>query len=346
MDLQPTDIIKADIIGKIDGERNKDIYNKKWEDMEVELGRSRFNDLFTYVRMISAKKKAKSDLLKEFRTHVLRDDLTTKALIEDVLEPCADALKIIKDSNYKASTNASDVNTHLRWLNQIEDSDWIPPAILFLSQNHKPDYVFWFFKKLERLASCMYVCAKNVNKRIERYAELIKGLEGNHSLEAPVSKVELTEIEKHSMKKVLDGNVYELTTRRKKYIILRLDAFLSDGRATYNSSILTVEHVLPQTVNPESEWATTWPDFDKRQDWIHKIANLVPLNQRRNSKAQNYDFDRKKSAYFTGKEQVSSYALTTQVLSESEWTPEVLAKRQKDLLTVLTKNWELGESEQ
>jgi len=42
------------------------------------------------------------------------------------------------------------------------------------------------------------------------------------------------------------------------------------------------------------------------------------LNQKRNSKAQNYDFAVKKTAYFVGKSGVSSYLLTTQVLSNTE----------------------------
>jgi hypothetical protein len=345
LDLQPTDIIKADIIGKIEGETNKDSYNDRWEDMEVELGRTGFNDLFTYVRMIYAKDKAKRALLEEFRTHVLNSVTSPTKLIQDVLEPYANALASIKKSNYEASANAQDINTYLRWLNRIDNSDWVPPAILFLSQQkHNPEYVLWFFKKLERLASCMHVCAKNINERIDRYTELIEGLECEHSINAPVSEVELTEGEKLLMREKLDGNVYELTARRRNYILLRLDAFMSDAAASYDHSILTIEHVLPQTVDPESEWATKWPDVDERQAWIHRIANLVPLNQRRNSKAQNYDFDRKKSEYFNGQKQVSSYVLTTQVLSTREWTPDVLSERQIALLSVMKENWELEEA--
>ena len=226
----------------------------------------------------------------------------------------------------------------------LRNAHWIPPAILFLSQQkHNPEYVLWFFKKLERLASCLHVCAKNINERIDRYAELIEGLEGEHSIESPVLEVDLTEDEKLSMREVLNGNIYELTARRRNYIILRLDAFMSDAAASYDHSILTIEHVLPQTVDPESEWATIWPDVEERQAWIHRIANLVPLNQRRNSKARNYDFDRKKTEYFTGKKQVSSYVLTTQVLNTPDWTPDVLGDRQKELLAVMIEHWELRE---
>jgi hypothetical protein len=106
--------------------------------------------------------------------------------------------------------------------------------------------------------------------------------------------------------------------------------------------VLTIEHVLPQTVNDNSEWAALWPDERLRNDWVHKIANLVPLNRRRNSQAQNYDFEKKKSAYFSGKKGVSSYILTTQVLNSSQWTPEYLADRQNELMDVLQENWRLS----
>ncbi|GHA04871.1 hypothetical protein GCM10008090_12950 [Arenicella chitinivorans] len=342
LDLQPTDIIKADIIGKLQSEKERDDYNERWEDMEVELTRSGFNDLFTYVRMIYAKEKAKRSLLEEFREHVLKKVSEPNTLISEVLEPYANALAIVRQSSYEAVSHAEGVNRYLRWLNRIDNSDWIPTAIQFLSaKKDDPEYVAWFFQSLERLAAFMHVCALNINERIERYNEVLLALEGDHSLASPVKAVELTEVEKEKMRNALAGNIYELTPRRRNYLILRLDAFLSDGAASYDPTVLTIEHVLPQTVDPASDWASLWPDPQQRKEWVHKIANLVPLNRRRNSQAQNYDFVRKKDAYFAGKKGVSSYVLTTQVLKSSEWTPDYLATRQDELLDVLEDNWRL-----
>ncbi len=345
LDLQPTDIIKADIIGQLNTEKEREEYNERWEDMEVELGRSGFNDLFSYVRMIYAKEKAKRSLLDEFRSHVLSKVIEPEKLINDVLEPYANALAIVRYANYEAVSHAEEVNTYLRWLNRIDNSDWMPTAILFLStKKNDPEYVSSFFKKLERLAAYMHVCALNINERIERYNKVIYDLERNdHSLDSPVQAVELTSDEKEKMRIALNGNIYELTPRRRNYVILRLDAFLSDGAASYDPSILTIEHVLPQTVDPGSEWSTIWPDNEQRKQWMHKIANLVPLNRRRNSQAQNYDFDRKKNSYFSGKNAVSSYVLTTQVLNSPQWSPEYVSNRQNELLDVLEKHWELGK---
>ena len=84
-----------------------------------------------------------------------------------------------------------------------------------------------------------------------------------------------------------------------------------------------------------------WPDSEERERWLHRIANLLPLNKRRNSQAQNYDFEKKKEVYFSGKANVSSYTLTTQVLAEKSWTPDVMEARQKKLLDVMYSEWDL-----
>ena len=127
----------------------------------------------------------------------------------------------------------------------------------------------------------------------------------------------------------------------KKNQRCRVDAFVGDGAATYDNGLLTIEHVLPQTVDLASDWQKIWPDEVLRKRWVHRLANLVPLTQKRNSKAQNYDFAKKKSAYFGGKHGVSSYVLTTQVLNASAWTPAVVEQRQSDLIDVLSSRWDL-----
>lgn len=338
LDLQVTDILKAEIIGSIASEKDKDHYSEKWEDIEADLGRGIFNDLFSYIRMIYAKEKAQSALLDEFRTQVLKTGYCPKELIDDILYPYAEALKIVKKSNYKSTPDAKQINTYLKWLNRIDNSDWIPPAIAFLKL-YKDDFslVLEFFKDLERLAAFMHLCAYNINDRIDRYVSVLKDI----TLKKTAQSIKLTKEEKKIMKETLDGNIYELTARRRNYIILRLDSFIADGLATYDASLLTIEHVLPQTINAISKWASDWPEEKIRKQWLHRIANLVPLNRRRNSQAQNYDFDEKKNAYFRGKKNVSSYALTTQVLAESKWTPDVVKARQATLLEVFYENWDL-----
>ena len=346
LDLQPTDIIKADIIGKISGEADRQEYNDKWEEMEVELTREGFRDLFTYLRMIYAREKAKRSLLEEFREHVLPDNPAPKPFVDDVLEPYADALDDIRNASYTATSHAETVNFYITWLNRIDNSDWIPPAMLFLKKHrNNPALLADFFKRLERLAAYIHVCRVYVNERIEIYGNLIEEIDNGEELDE-MDWLHLDEDKKELFRDTLNSNVYEFTPRRRNYLLLRLDSFIGDGAASYDAKILTIEHVLPQTVNDDSEWGEWWPDADDRKEWLHRLANLVPLNKKKNSAAQNYDFDRKCDTYFKGKSDVSSYALTSQVLSKKRWTPEIVEKRQEALLEVLIDNWELEEDDE
>jgi hypothetical protein len=100
--------------------------------------------------------------------------------------------------------------------------------------------------------------------------------------------------------------------------------------ATYDFPVISVEHVLPQNPAPGSEWTTWIPDNAERLRCVHQLGNLVLLSRKKNSAASNYEFDKKKRAYFTGRGGVTPFALTTQVLREPTWTSEVIEARQKE----------------
>jgi Protein of unknown function DUF262 len=128
LDLLPTDIVKADVIGRIPHGDPEDKFSEKWEELEVQPGRTGFNDFFGYIRMICAKTKAKRALLEEFREHVWPKSsrspiLSPEDLIEKVLEPYAEAYLIAKTQQYVSTKNAEDVNHLLKWLSRIDHSD-------------------------------------------------------------------------------------------------------------------------------------------------------------------------------------------------------------------------------
>ena len=177
-----------------------------------------------------------------------------------------------------------------------------------------------------------------MNERIERFTAVVRELETGDW----ANSLELSDKEKSDFIDQLDGNIYGLTAIRRNYVVLRLDSFKSDGAATYTPATLTIEHVLPQTPKEGGQWLEWWPDEDERKLWTHKIANLVPLPRPKNSEAQNYEFEVKKDKYFKSRKTgTSSYALTTAVLSEHDWKPETVKRRQAELLQRFKMNWEL-----
>lgn len=168
--------------------------------------------------------------------------------------------------------------------------------------------------------------------------ELLKQLDEGYGIDAP--GFHLSDSERADTLERLDGEIY-LSTRVRKYVLLRLDSVLAaDPGASYDHRIITVEHVLPQNPSPGSQWNQDFNEEEAAQ-WTHRLGNLLLLNRRTNSRARNYDFDVKKEKYFKSGKGVAVFALTTQVLGEQVWTPEVVERRQRDLVDVLAKEWQL-----
>jgi hypothetical protein len=194
--------------------------------------------------------------------------------------------------------------------------------------------------QLERLAACMMIMRYGINDRLDRYAEVLQALEDSAGDTALATKLEPTEAEKRKTFNTLNGNLYELTKVRA-YVLLRLDTMLSGGGAVYDYPIVTIEHVLPQTPSKASIWLEWFPEETVRDAWVHRLANLVLLSRKKNSEAQNFDFETKKDKYFKSDKGVSPFVLTTQVLGQPDWTPTVLQSRQEHLLEKLKSLWSL-----
>jgi hypothetical protein len=137
----------------------------------------------------------------------------------------------------------------------------------------------------------------------------------------------------------LSGPLYQIT-RVCKPVLQRLDEALSSGGASYDE-LVSIEHVLPQTVEDGSEWASLFPDEHERSAWTHRLANLVFLTHRINTRASNWDFERKKKEYFASSDGSSPFVITQGVLQTNKWTAEHLALRQKQLLERLWQVWRL-----
>lgn len=344
LDLSPTDIIKARIIGGMPNDiRPK--YTDTWEGIEEEVGRDEFRDIFSHVRMIHLKAKLRGTLQQEFQDGVLNQTGETE-FIDHVLVPYADAYEALTrkpHESYGITTESDKTNELLRHLNRLDNFDWIPSAMAFFKNNPQDfNEQMRFIRDLERLAYGLFLMRANINWRINRYAQVIRAIESGDDLFADSSPLQLKQEEKMAIFDALNGQIYDQNrvSRIGKPLLLRLDSVLADAGAAYNHPIISIEHVLPQRPAEDSDWGNIFSE-EERSMWTGKLANLVLLSYRKNYRAQNFDFERKKKVYFNQGE-VVTFALTMQVLNESEWTPAVLERRQRDLIDRLKKEWRLG----
>lgn len=207
LDLSHTDILKAETIGAI-AEAERGPYTDKWVREENELGREHFDALFGHIRMVYAKVKAKTTILKEFRDSVV-PSRKPKQFIDEVLVPMATAFYEVLHAAYESKTKADQINGILRWLNRIENSDWVPPALSFFAKYRgDPDRIYRFIVDLERLAAYLMLSRSNINYRIDRYGQVLHDIEMGVDLHESSSSLQLTAEERSLMYEVLNDRIY------------------------------------------------------------------------------------------------------------------------------------------
>lgn len=341
LDLTPADIFKSRVIGEAGAD---DDHFKRWENAEESLGSDDFTDLFRDLRTVVSGERARRELLVEFPQQVLNaylKDGRATAFIDDLLLPYAKAFERTIAHDFGPGNAWAPVNQWLKRLDMIDNKDWRPCA-LWAMVEHPDDAEFLacFLQKLERLAACFLLQQTYTTPRLARYLELLGELKAGGGLDAP--SFDLTEEERQRSRAAVCGNIYRMQTRRARYILLRLDEVLAnDPGATYNHKIISIEHVLPQNPKEGSQWRSDFTD-EERERLTHRIGNLLLLNHRKNSQAQNYEFQKKKDKYFATSSGSAVFALTTQVLKETVWTPEVVEARERELTAVLVSEWELN----
>ena len=338
-DLTNSDILKAEIIGKI-GTEKEDKYTEKWEEIEESLGRDKFETLFAHIRMIHIETRARESILKEIRNKVKPSE-KPQDFIDTTLVPFAEAYQVLTNCSYLSISKSEEINESIKFLQLVDNFDWQPPAILYFSKHfNESDNLYKFLIYLDRLAMGLMIIRADINRRAERYGKLLKAIKVDVDLFSNGSPLFLSQQEKSEILLKLNGDLYNQKKIRLA-VLLRLDSALSAGGASYKPTYQTIEHVLPQNPDEKSQWLKWWPDQMEREIYTHKISNLVLLDKSKNSEAQNYDFSKKKNIYFKSKNKVPPYQITTQVLNVQEWTPDIVKKRQEAIISTLAKLWDL-----
>ena len=349
MDLTPTDMLKANLLERAGPNREQDLANR-WEAVELALGRDPMVELFGHLRMIYERDKPRVALETGFAKFVTPFEEDAEGFITNVLEPISDAYVLLSDNVEIKRQFGTEAAKAIRSLERIDNKDWLPPALLRLWKRKvdENDEVAKFFVLLERAAYFLFVTRADVNERIERFARIMNEFDPRPNDQTRAENrsakegLTLSLFDQRRFLSGLSGSLY-LKRRVCKPVLQRLDEALSSGGATYDD-IVSIEHVLPQTVDEGSEWFEYFADEAERQKWTHRLANLVLLTRRINTRASNWDFERKKKEYFGSKDGRSPFVLTQEVLEVNIWNLAHLESRQTRLLTKLCQVWQLDPS--
>lgn len=332
--LTSSDILKSTNIGQMDKDDLKR-YSKLWEDIESKYGNN-FDRFLVFIRNIIVKQKANTNLLDEFEKNIYekgklnkgKDTIDLLIRYDDIYD------EIIELQSNKLSNQYKNLITIMKI--GLVSEDWIP-ALMYYYDKFKFNRLDDFLRKLEYKFSGDLISQETPTTRVENMNKIMKEIEriDESQLDDFIDNSSLFNINKNSYREVISGNVY----KRKfvRYLLLKLEYLRSDNTVHLSSyKNISVEHILPQNPSQNSYWVKSFTK-DEREFWTHKIANLVLISKRKNSKLGNLDYIEKKERYL--KDRVDAFKGSKIFLEKnSQWDVEVLEKRQDILVDMLISN--------
>lgn len=332
--LTSADILKSTNIGQIQKEELKK-YSKIWEEIEAKYG-DNFDRFLVFIRNILVKQKANANLLDEFEKNIYEKGKLNKGKDTIDLLSKYDEIydEIIELENKKLSNEYKNLITIMKI--GLQSEDWIPPLMYYYSK-FKFNRLDDFLKRLEYKFAGDLVAQESPTTRIENMNKIMREIEkiDISNLNDFIDNSDVFDINKRAYREVIDGNIYK--RRFNRYLLLKLEYLMTDNTVHLSSyKTISVEHILPQNPSINSQWRNDFTD-EERDFWTHKIANLVLISKRKNSKLSNLDYEDKKEKYLN--ERIDVFKGSKVFLDKNlKWTVDVLQKRQEKLVNMLINN--------
>lgn len=361
--LRNSDILKAQNLKEVSNKNDQKSYAMFWEELEGELEED-FDLFLSYIRTILVKEKARYNLLKEFEDNIYHPKVFNQSsksyeLVTPLLQQGEQTFELIK--SYKKhydmvfSQNNFDLTNNWAFDNLIsilEDtalSDiWIPPLLKFVD-SFGTIKLHDFLVKLDNKFSGDWIARETPTTRIEAMNDiLVKIDELNKEESKAIEKVDQLLNSQvfdfdydEFISQISDSKVYG--RRFARYLLRKVDYLLdaplySERRNSYGN--MSVEHVLPQNPKDDSQWMQDFTE-EEREEWTHKLGNLVLISRRKNTKQGRLDFSAKKDKYF--KTSIETFPNSLVVMQNEGWNLDDLKENHKKLL-VLMKNHYTGRS--
>lgn len=328
--LTNADILKSINIGEIKDENLNKKYAKMWEDIEGNLGED-FDRFLSFIRTILIKDKARVNLLEEFEEQIYKKGLLQKGKASlDLIKKYKDIYDtVLKFENLDICNEYKNLITIMQI--GLPSGDWIPPLMYYYNKylNKK---LLDFLERLEFKFSSDWILQKNPTDRIENMNKILKAIEKSSNCEDVINNEEIFQVEKEELRYILNLDVYG--RRFARYILLKYEYLISENTVHLSDyKTISVEHILPQNPPEDSKWRIDFTEEDRLQ-WTHKLANLVLISMRKNSKLSNLDFEEKKKKYLESRIDVFNGSKIF-INQNSVWNVDVLRKRQEEMLDKL-----------
>lgn len=346
MPLNNADLLKSENLSSIGDKNEQERYQRKWEDMEEEVGNEGLERFIGFMRHIIVKEKSQKSVYDEFKDRVFAEDKSFRGKnFVDYLERVFDIHRHrIYDAEIEAS-ESEEVYYHnlVSLMRDFYPSDeWMVALIRFDDKFDNELDLLTFVERLERRLTVDWLTGSSNTGRYSRVYSLLREIEEADSakefLELPMLNEDIAN-EQKAFENALDlTNFYRKGNYQwPKYILMRINGERFDNRNSkveYGSNV-TIEHILPQTPTNDY-WLTRFEDDHERSQWTDRMGNLVPLDGRKNYRVSNKPFTAKYEEYLAEK---SDFPLVNELEEYDDWNPENLRGRHERLKSEAKEIW-------
>ncbi len=342
--LRPSDILKSTNLGALDNQADKLKYARMWEKAEGELGdEGTFDRFLAHIRTILVKEKQRSNLLDEFENKIYKPkekDQKTGLPKPVLLQRGKPTFTLIEGylDKYKQLTggmnngyfgNFSFDNLIAVMDKGLAATDWIPPLMRYYDKFGGKSLLD-FLNNVNRKFAGDWLCQETPTDRIEAMNDVIKTIDTSADT-ASVLASPVFAFDREGVSRAIRGNVYG--KRFALFILLMLDYLYQNQDQQMHLETLSVEHIMPQTPDANSQWVKDFSLAD-RGEWTDKLGNLVLITRRKNTSQGNLDYQVKKTKYF--EKNIDTCPNSLRVLNKyGVWRPTELIENHSTVLTRL-----------
>lgn len=267
--------------------------------------------LFEVIREISRSNRLAIDFYEKLRSFLL-------------------AYRGLEDATIDFGADTARINRHIACILNAPFDHWRTAALFWLTRGKGNRESLDFFRGLDGLCLGLQISGYKSKTIAQRFASVVAAIANNSVLSRTTSPLYLTDSERAAIREKINGPLKK--TGFTKNLLLRLNVAVGDASIPpFFPKDVEIEHVMPQRPSANSPWAVQFPDADKREQLLHLLGNLALLTSRINKAASNAPFTVKREKVFS-LNQNNCFALTANIAAHSEWTPDVILKRQRGLV--------------
>ena len=333
--------------------------------------------LFNHWIMYYTYDRSQSDVYADFllkRKFTSKNVISGRISVKDIKDYIDSLAKCVKQwffiYNIQYSNYSDRIKEHIQKLERVGMGAFPPMIMAVFTKESQEDYIWNFLDACERFNFLVFAIShrssNTQNSNLYRMAR--EYYIGNTDIETITAEIDfLTDGEDESYYRGwfdlerFKNHIQELFFKNDKdgfyswnslrYFLYEYELYLQDNANpkvrwedfSKRTKEDTIEHIYPQSAT-DMYWKDRFGDLKptEKRVYLNSLGNLLLLSRSKNSKLQNYDFDKKKClknkdgkdiGYYNG-----SYS-EIEVSKQNEWTTETIKERGLSMLQFMEERW-------